>query len=434
MLARSRIHNGWLWTKQMLFRFESVYLVLYALPWPFGCLPNSDWLFYPYNRAWGLLVSVVAKHVLYLHQDLAHATRGSRGDTTFVYVQQLCAIAISAVVALAWTCFRRGFGQRHSWRVCLQLYLRWYVAGQMFLYGLGKVVNVQFPPPLLDRLMQPIGDSSPMGLLWVFMGSSAVYAFFGGALEVIGGGLLMFRRTQLLGALLLLGVLGNVVMLNFCYDVPVKVHSTHLFLMLLYVVTPDVDRLVNFFLYNQPAQPPSAEPQPTWRHGKRVRTIVTFCIVVAQLVEPCQMIVQHLRREANSSPSALYGLYAVESFVSSGRSVPMKWEEDKRWSKVVINQYGYGSVCRNGEPTLHFLMEEDTRKGTLILHPYVTEDPTAPEAGYVLNLSRPTQDVLRVQGTVRGMPIMADLRRVPTPQFLLQQRGFRFVNEYPFNR
>jgi hypothetical protein len=40
----------------------------------------------------------------------------------------------------------------------------------MLVYGFIKVFPTQFHLPGPGRLVQPYGDSSPMALLWTFMG------------------------------------------------------------------------------------------------------------------------------------------------------------------------------------------------------------------------------------------------------------------------
>jgi hypothetical protein len=64
-----------------------------------------------------------------------------------------------------------------------------------------------------------------MGLLWTFMGASAAYTIFTGLGELVGGLLLTTRRTALAGALVSAAVMTHVAVLNFCYDVPVKLFS-----------------------------------------------------------------------------------------------------------------------------------------------------------------------------------------------------------------
>src|SRR5258708_21145416 len=105
-------------------------------------------------------------------------------------------------------------------------------------YGWHKIMPVQFPPPGPDRLLVAYGDSSPMGLLWTFMGASKPYVMFSGLIEVAGGLLLLFRRTSLLGGLLSAAVLTNVVLMNFCYDVPVQLYSSRLLVMAVLYVAP----------------------------------------------------------------------------------------------------------------------------------------------------------------------------------------------------
>ena len=56
-----------------------------------------------------------------------------------------------------------------------------------FGYGFAKVVPLQFAQPSSIRLGQQLGDMSPMGLLWTFMGFSPSFQIFTGAVEVLAG-------------------------------------------------------------------------------------------------------------------------------------------------------------------------------------------------------------------------------------------------------
>jgi hypothetical protein len=59
--------------------------------------------------------------------------------------------------------------------------------------------------------------------------------------------LLATRRTATAGALVMVAVMSNVVMLNFCFDVPVKLASTHLLVFALVIAAPDARRLWSVF-------------------------------------------------------------------------------------------------------------------------------------------------------------------------------------------
>ena len=86
------------------------------------------------------------------------------------------------------------------------------------------------------------------------MGYSTPYNLFTGLLETLGGLLLLFKRTRLLGAMIVIVVMSNIVMLNFSYDVPVKLFSLHLLVMTVFIIAPDVKRLLNFLVYNKGVQ------------------------------------------------------------------------------------------------------------------------------------------------------------------------------------
>jgi len=54
---------------------------------------------------------------------------------------------------------------------------------------------------------------------------------------------------------MVMAVMANVVVLNFAYDVPVKLFSIHLLVMATFVVAPSIKRLSDFFLFNKIVEP-----------------------------------------------------------------------------------------------------------------------------------------------------------------------------------
>ena len=69
----------------------------------------------------------------------------------------------------------------------LTVLIRYYLAAQLINYGLAKLYYLQFQALSAFRLDQTLGDMSPMGLLWTFMGFSKGYTMFTGAAEFIAG-------------------------------------------------------------------------------------------------------------------------------------------------------------------------------------------------------------------------------------------------------
>src|SRR5947209_15797862 len=97
------------------------------------------------------------------------------------------------------------------------------------------------------------------------MGASCLSGSFTGTGELLGSLVLAPRLTTLFGALVCLRVVGHIVALNFCYDVPVKLFSLHLFVMAAWLALPDLPRLVRFFLLNRPTEPAEIRPLVPWR-------------------------------------------------------------------------------------------------------------------------------------------------------------------------
>ncbi len=222
------------------FRFAFVYLLLYNLPFPLNIFPYVDKVGSFYDSLWTWLVPRLARAAF--NQEVSTVVNGS-GDRTYDFLLVACLLLIALVITVIWTFFDRkrlSYPTLYRW---LNLYVRFALATTMIGYSAFKVISSQFPPPTLERLVQSYGDSSPMGLLWTFMGASEAYTRFVGFAEMISGVLLFSRKTSTLGALMSIGVLSNVVALNFSYDVPVKLYSSHLLAEAIFLVLPDARRL-----------------------------------------------------------------------------------------------------------------------------------------------------------------------------------------------
>src|SRR4051794_23936594 len=233
----------WSLPKRILFRFAVAFFVLINFPFPFDFIPSES-LAPIFEKISNAPVHLAARM---LHVSVDIRPNGS-GDTTWNWVNLLCVLVIAIIITIVWSILdRRRLQYGRGW-IFFRAYLRFVLAIAMISYGMAKVFPSQFPAPTLDRLMQRFGDASPMGLLWTFMGASVAYNIFSGSAEMLGGLLLTMRRTALLGALISAGALINIVMLNFAYDVPVKIYSSLLLIEAIVIALPDVPRLVDFFI------------------------------------------------------------------------------------------------------------------------------------------------------------------------------------------
>jgi hypothetical protein len=285
------------------------------------------------------------------------------------------------------------------------------------------------PMPGPDRLMTPIGQTSPMGLLWTMMGASPAYQIFGGIGELAGGLLLFWRRTTLLGALILLGVLANVVALNFCFDVPVKLYSSHLLAMALFLLAPHARRLLDVLVLNRPAAACELRPFPLQRRWVRgVALAAKVLIVLVYGGAPVYSSYQAAQQYGFLAPRhELAGLYRVVSFTRAGLSGSALPDAD-RWVRVGIHTSGRSGTVQWADGTI--------RRGALGIDPaartLTLRDGSGVPGPMRYTVDRPGSIV--VDASVPGGPLRIQLSREPEQDSLLLGRGFHWVNETPFNR
>ncbi len=419
---------AWSLPKKILFCFFCAYFVLYALSHPFG-VPFGEAIAQYYNLLWDVLVPWVGKHVLALNNEITVKPGGS-GDTTYNYVQVLSMAVLAAILCLLWSLIdrrRRNYNTLFYW---LTVCVRYYLAFVMLSYGFGKVIKAQFPFPHLERLVKPYGESSPMALLWTFMGYSASYTFFAGLGEVVGGMLLFFRRTTTLGALVIIGVMSNVVMLNFSYDVPVKLFSTHLLLLAVFLLAKDLRRVLQVFVLNRPAPAADLRAPLTGKALNRGRLVLKVVLIGFVIFTEVSGSLAAQRRWGDKRPRpALYGLYDVDTFVHNGDTLAPLLTDSVRWRQVIVNWEGMARIQRMNDQGERVGFRPDTVEQTITLFTFA--DTTQQ---FLLRYERPTPDDLVVAGVLQGDSLYVRMKRFDVNNFVLVNRGFHWINEFPFNR
>ena len=475
-------HTGPRWTlsQRFAFRFAFIYLTLYIFPFPINTfdslLTNIDeivtgeesdpdqpslisrYVTKPYADFVDDVVLWTGREVFGV--EIEYRQRGS-GDTTWNYVQ-IFDFAVSAVAltvlwtlaAWAWGRLRRrpnvGYPLLHEW---LRIYVRFYLAQMMVVYGSVKVIQLQFSYPRPDTLLHTYGESSPMHLLWTFMGASEGYNWFTGAGEMLGGLLLCTRRTTLLGALITFGVMAHVAALNFCYDVPVKLFSSHLILMSLFLLAPDLRWLGRVFVLGRPEAPRGYTPltrQP-WLNWTLafLRTVIVLTFVGVTLYGNYER--SKLYGLLTSEPP-LFGLWEVEEFALDGTIRPPLTTDADRWQRVTFNKAFTLRKSNPGTPRLAITnmlgksvlfgeFEVDEEKKTINLTRPGAPGSKTPPTVHVLSYKEVEPEVIDVEGEVtfladgKSAPkqVKVRLRHYGQEKFLLSNRGFHWINETPYN-
>lgn len=409
---------AWSAPQRVAFRFGFIYLGLYALPWVIKRPLLPDWR--KAAESCGSFEGAVrwfGHHVLGVAGPLVKEYPGG-GDSSFQWVRVALLVLVALLGTVVWSALDR---KRTGYPLLLDLlrvYVRYGLALTMMYYGIVKVFPIQFAPPTFLHLFEPLGDMSPMDLLWSFMGFSRLYTLFAGLVELVGGVLLFWRRTTFLGALLVAIATTNVLLLNLSYDVPVKLFSAHLLVMAVFLAAPDGARVLRFLLRREPTElPPLREPLP-WARVNRARPWVKAAVVSWCSFATVFFTVEQGRATPPMPAPALLGAWVVESY---GPSTPT----GSSWHRLLIDEWRTLTVERIDGQRTRFALEEDPSASTISVSNGTKK--------MVFEYARQDADRLVLDGDVEGVPVSLHLRR-NAKDFVLTSRGFHWVQEAAFFR
>ncbi|WP_234789632.1 DoxX family protein [Mycolicibacterium mucogenicum] len=353
-----------------------------------------------------------------------HPDSGS-GDQTVVWVMVFTLAVVAAVGTAVWTLMDRrrpDYARLSAWFLT---FLRLCVAGQMLFYGFAKLVPTQMPSPPPSALLRSFGDLSPASVLWLQVGSSHPYEMTLGAVEVLAGLLMFLPRTATLGTLLGLASMAQVFLLNMTFDVPVKILSGHLLLMSLVLLAPQLRRLTDLFVLQRPAEPVSQPPlfssERANRRAATAQAVLGLWVLAGCILASWQA--WHAYGGGKAKPE-LYGIWSVREFSVDGKPLPPLTTDQTRWQRLVFETDGALTYQRmNGELVdAPATIKSDT----------ITATGPGGAALAELKVSRPAARQLQLTGTLQGRPVQITLDQVDLDQFTLRNRGFHWVQEYPF--
>jgi len=394
------------------FRLLAVYFALDALPDLVLRLPRGGSLLVPYWKTWNAVLPWFGAHILHLSNPQRlqlPVVSVLLGDFTGAYVLMLVFLVLAVIVATIWTLAdqqRSDYRMLHGW---LRVYVRYALAFSMLGYGISKLVQLQFRPLDLVDLMTPVGVLQPRELLWAYMGFSSTYQIFAGVVECLGVALLFFRRTVLLGALVLIGSLTNILVIDIAYGVSVRRIVLRFLLMALFLAAADWRRLMNLFVLHRAAGPVQIDG-PSWQSPTARRVAFALkAVIIIGVVTSVSTHRYHERVTAAAPRPELYGVYTVRRVTRDGRAELPENPESWRWIGI---DAGRLLIESSGMTWQRRRAEFDDVRHTITL-------PSGPLANSTLAYSRDGDSVL-VAGMLDGKQTKIVLRRVANPRFLLQ--------------
>ncbi|HTU63174.1 MAG TPA: hypothetical protein VMF89_32160, partial [Polyangiales bacterium] len=307
-------------------------------------------------------------------------------DRTLDYYVVALLLIVSCVFAAALSLTRDRDRQLLDW---LSGYLRLMLACTMLLYGLCKLFPLQFHMPGPRALTMKIGELEPWEVMWLFMGVSLPYTVFAGLAEILGGALLLWRRTSLLGALILLIVMGNVALMDLCYDVDMKLYACHLVLAISVVLAPELPRLLRALL----APDSGLRAGARWQHVAR---FAIFLLFTGQTLHWCWTATQE-----GSGKHPLHGIWTVQSAADGGTC-----RAPQDWHTVAIQRGSFTTIDRDHTRKLYKLDAQKLDSGGVTLLDVDTNKAVA-----TLSATAKNPQELLLAGDFAGEPFQLALRR-----------------------
>lgn len=407
----------WSAFRKLAFRFSFVFIFSFILVVNNGSYPLYGYISQPLTHLMQRLVPWFSENILRYSYDHSIFVNGS-GDTSYAWVSLLILFFIALISAFIWSILDR---RRTNYMVLLYWLttaIRYYVAFMLINYGLVKVFHMQMQPPRLTQLLQPLGEYSPMGLAWTYIGYSRGYNLLIGLVEILSG-LLLFRKTMVIGALITVATSINIMAVNYFYDVPVKMVSTALLLFSIFLLLPYIKSLFTFFIAGKPVQlPPLQHPlfNRNWKRkglfiAKLVLLIIFSIQEITSLFSTQKLIAEYQKK------SPLYGIYRIEQTEKQHKSIP------ENWRLIVFEFDNFKVLIRNTDyspQTESVVIDAAGKKITLNNY----------EFDYRIN---PDGNILLTK-TFDGHTEEIKLVKQDPQAFELMRRKFNWIQEYPYSR
>jgi hypothetical protein len=335
----------WKGYEKILFRLAFIYFFLQVFPldWKYyRHLLNINWLHISFAQLFQ-----VAKYTPQFVSGTYHPL--DWGLATFA---DWLVILLAAIVGtVIWTLLdknNKAYPKLYAW---LRIFVRYRLGIALIAYGFLKLFALQAPYPSLSSLNTPYGDFTTWKLFSLSLGIVPGYQAFLGAVELIAGILLLFRRTTVIGATIIIFFTGNVFMSNLAYEGGEVVYSFYLVTLALFLIVYDLQRIICLIILHVPVAP--AKPALIWSNQLRTARIaaksiiILLFVVIYGLTAYGSAVIGGYHFSHQAGIKGVQGLYTVTSFKLNGLERPYSLSDSLRWQDVVFEKWAAFSVKVN---------------------------------------------------------------------------------------
>ena len=429
-------NTNWNFLQKFLFRFFFIYFMISIAPWTWIENIPFEWIAYitkPWYWLQEQMVQFANTSIFKTYKELV-PLNGS-GDTSWAWTQLWLFLSLSLLGAVIWSMAAKNKTAYPRWNYLLITLVRYSVAMVSFSYGIIKLFALQMPFPSLSQLATPLGEYLPMRLSWMFIGYSTPYQVFSGVAEIVVGILLFNRKTATAGALTGLAVFTNVMAMNYCYDIPVKLFSTHLVVMSLFLVLQEHKRILAFFVTNKTAAPGNIYDITLTKKWQRItRYVLKGLFVLLIIILPFYGAYERYQNNLATKDQhpIRSGIYDVADFVLNKDTIPAMAGDSTRWANMIFHPGTSGSLLssdtlfRKAYGRSYFGYFTDTTKQQMTFR---WSGAANSDSLFTLQYSIPDSTTITLRGPVKGDTLFIRLKRI-NKQYRLTEKQFHWLSEY----
>jgi hypothetical protein len=221
---------------------------------------------------------------------------------------------------------------RHAWFTGI---IRYWLAVEIFNYGFAKILGSQFDPSYY-RSESLWNSLSGPDITWNFFSYSYAMSVILAGIQIAGSAFLLFRRTTLLGIILLLPVMVNIVLIDIFYSLPggALMNAILFTLGLSYLMLLQWSALKEFFMRTQPTLPSI--------HLGGTKNLLRLCLAAYALG-----FIYYVT--TTKAPPQLTGKWRVDQLVRNNDTAKANdWLKDSLiWKNVYLEDYGRATFSPN---------------------------------------------------------------------------------------
>jgi len=341
-------YEVWSLPKVYVFRFTWVFLLYFIVP--------VDWKFYQYlfSIHWVHLhfydVLVLAKY----QPEFVSLTRadGSPVLGWSSYSNWLIGFLVAVIGAILWSIIDKKKRTEHvvlyQW---LRVLVRYRLAVALFAFGFYKLFHLQLPYPPLSNLLTNYGDFYAWKVYFQTTAISPAYESFLGVVEILAGVLLLYRKTVVFAAGLVIGFLSNIAVVNGFYEVGEASFSALLVVFAIFLFIHDLPRLYQLLIREKYTLSNKIIPVYSTGKWKFIKKVVLFLVLI--LIGTLGLTAFHdgvqesYKLPKNPGLSDAFGQYDVKEFIWNGDTIPYSKTDSNRWQDVVFEKWSTLSIKVN---------------------------------------------------------------------------------------